>query len=238
MVIELERLPNGFRVKPEQKTVFVLKKNALNPELNIHQKPLDAPPSIRETETKPANFPQSFTHVNIKPKPLAPQPENETQVPAKIEEPKTIEGKFKAGFSVLQPVIIPTSSIWFDYKNIHRIEKDAFYEFFSESASKSPENYKMIRNKILQLFYSNPHKYLTGIYCVERLGFDSCSILRIHSFLEHWGLINFVFDINSQNHKNIMNLRQNVETMQEGEIKRKIRFTQNLSVLPRTGKKK
>ena len=40
----------------------------------------------------------------------------------------------------------------------------------------------------------NPRSYLTATTCRRNLAGDVCAILRIHSFLEHWGLINFNVD--------------------------------------------
>lgn len=32
---------------------------------------------------------------------------------------------------------------------------------------------------------------------------DACAILRVHAFLEHWGLINFNFDVKNHNFNSI-----------------------------------
>lgn len=44
------------------------------------------------------------------------------------------------------------------------------------------------------LFYEHPDRYLTATNCFQLLGGDCCAILRVHHFLEHWGIINFFFD--------------------------------------------
>ena len=67
-------------------------------------------------------------------------------------------------------------------------------EFFSGNQHKSPELYKKYRNYIIKLYRMNPRCYLTATTCRRNLAGDVCAILRIHSFLEHWGLINFNID--------------------------------------------
>lgn len=63
------------------------------------------------------------------------------------------------------------------------------------SNSKNPQSYKNLRNSIIEIFYKYPNRYLTATNCLQLLGGDCCSIIRVHHFLEHWGLINFYFDI-------------------------------------------
>mmetsp|Transcript_45565 Transcript_45565/g.33312 ORF Transcript_45565/g.33312 Transcript_45565/m.33312 type:complete len:144 (+) Transcript_45565:451-882(+) len=44
---------------------------------------------------------------------------------------------------------------------------------------------------MVSLYAKNPLSYLTATTCRRHLAGDVCSILRVHAFLEHWGLINF-----------------------------------------------
>lgn len=44
---------------------------------------------------------------------------------------------------------------------------------------------------MINTYQQNPQQYLTQTACRRNLTGDVCSILRVHSFLEHWGLINF-----------------------------------------------
>lgn len=37
----------------------------------------------------------------------------------------------------------------------------------------------------------SPHSYLTATACRRHLSGDACAIVRVHAFLEKWGLINF-----------------------------------------------
>lgn len=171
MIIELERTPIGFKIKQDTKTVFILKKNTQNPELNIQQKSVEIQPSaqtINNQNSKPI-LSKQIINPSMKQKVSPTNIQPETTPPLKIEEPKTIDGKFRAGLSSLQPVIIPTSSIWFDFNSIHKIEQESLPEFFTNSSTKTPTNYKAIRNKILELFHNSPNKYLTGLSCIEKM---------------------------------------------------------------------
>ncbi|KAH8740971.1 erythrocyte membrane protein PFEMP3 [Cryptosporidium ryanae] len=57
--------------------------------------------------------------------------------------------------------------------------------------------YKMIRNEIIKLYREMPRQYLSVTECRRRIPFtgDVSFLLRLHSYLEFWGLINFQADI-------------------------------------------
>lgn len=81
---------------------------------------------------------------------------------------------------------------WFRKDSIHQIEKREFAEFFDgRSPSKTPTAFLEYRNFMIQTYEQNPNQYLTQTACRRNLAGDVCAILRIHSFLEHWGLINY-----------------------------------------------
>ena len=103
------------------------------------------------------------------------------------------------------PFIIPSSAHWFKLDEIHQIEKDALPEFFVPGKpSKTPEIYKRYRNYIIDLYRQNPKQYLNSTRCRKNLGGDACGIMRIHAFLEHWGLINFSVNPNNNPALNII----------------------------------
>lgn len=92
-------------------------------------------------------------------------------------------------------IIVPSYSAWFDYNSIHVIEKRAMPEFFNgKNKSKSPEIYMAYRNFMIDTYRLNPTEYLTSTACRRNLAGDVCSIMRVHAFLEQWGLINYQID--------------------------------------------
>merc|ERR1719273_982881 len=96
-------------------------------------------------------------------------------------------------------IIVPSYSSWFDYNAIHSIEKRALPEFFNgKNRSKTPEIYLSYRNFMLDTYRLNPTEYLTSTACRRNLAGDVCSIMRVHAFLEQWGLINYQVDIDSR----------------------------------------
>uniref|UniRef100_A0A672HKU4 SWI/SNF related, matrix associated, actin dependent regulator of chromatin, subfamily c, member 1b n=1 Tax=Salarias fasciatus TaxID=181472 RepID=A0A672HKU4_SALFA len=75
-------------------------------------------------------------------------------------------------------IIIPSYTSWFNYNSIHSIEKRALPEFFNgKNKSKSPE------------ISTSCRRNLTG---------DVCAVMRVHAFLEQWGLINYQVDAESR----------------------------------------
>jgi SWIRM-associated domain at the N-terminal/SWIRM domain/SWIRM-associated region 1/Myb-like DNA-binding domain/Zinc finger, ZZ type len=90
------------------------------------------------------------------------------------------------------PVRIPAQSRWFSMDAIHELEKRSIPEFFlGRSVSKTPKVYKLYRDFMIDSWRQCPTKYLTATAVRRHLAGDVCSILRVHAFLEHWGLINF-----------------------------------------------
>jgi len=90
------------------------------------------------------------------------------------------------------PVIIPSYSAWFDMSKIATIEKKSLPEFFSnKNKSKTPTIYKEYRDFMINTYRLNPSEYLTVTACRRNLAGDVCAIMRVHAFLEQWGLINY-----------------------------------------------
>lgn len=96
-------------------------------------------------------------------------------------------------------IIIPSYSAWFDYNSIHIVEKRALPEFFNgKNKSKTPEIYLAYRNFMIDTYRLNPTEYLTSTACRRNLAGDVCAIMRVHAFLEQWGLINYQIDAESR----------------------------------------
>nr|NVI75717.1 moira [Cucujiformia] len=90
-------------------------------------------------------------------------------------------------------------SAWFDYNSIHEVEKRALPEFFNgRNKSKTPEIYLAYRNFMVDTYRLNPTEYITSTACRRNLAGDVCAIMRVHAFLEQWGLINYQVDTDSR----------------------------------------
>lgn len=96
-------------------------------------------------------------------------------------------------------IVVPSYSAWFDYNSIHVIEKRALPEFFNgRNKSKTPEIYLAYRNFMIDTYRLNPTEYITSTACRRNLAGDVCAIMRVHAFLEQWGLINYQVDTESR----------------------------------------
>lgn len=96
-------------------------------------------------------------------------------------------------------IIVPSYSAWFDYNSIHVIEKRAMPEFFNtKNKSKTPEIFMAYRNFMIDTYRLNPTEYLTSTACRRNLAGDVCAIMRVHAFLEQWGLINYQIDADAR----------------------------------------
>jgi SWI/SNF related-matrix-associated actin-dependent regulator of chromatin subfamily C len=98
-----------------------------------------------------------------------------------------------------QEVIIPSYSTWFAFSGINAIEKRSLPEFFNgKNRSKTPTIYRDYRDFMINTYRLNPSEYLTFTACRRNLAGDVCAIMRVHAFLEQWGLINYQVDPESR----------------------------------------
>lgn len=89
-------------------------------------------------------------------------------------------------------IVVPSYACWFNSKKIHQIERDSLPEFFNTShPSKSPKIYASYRNFMVNAYRLNPNEYLTLTSCRRNLVGDVGSLMRVHRFLNKWGLINY-----------------------------------------------
>ena len=89
-------------------------------------------------------------------------------------------------------IVIPSYAAWFDMNQIHPIERKSLPEFFNgRNRSKTPAVYKDWRDFMINCYRLKPEEYLTFTACRRNLAGDVCAILRVHGFLEQWGLINY-----------------------------------------------
>ncbi|CAG8973351.1 hypothetical protein HYALB_00000114 [Hymenoscyphus albidus] len=96
-------------------------------------------------------------------------------------------------------IVLPSYATWFDMRTINVIEKKGLPEFFnSRNRSKTPAIYKDYRDFMINTYRLNPIEYLTVTACRRNLAGDVCAIMRVHSFLEQWGIINYQVDAESR----------------------------------------
>ncbi|KAJ2719295.1 SWI/SNF and RSC complex subunit Ssr2 [Coemansia sp. Benny D115] len=94
-----------------------------------------------------------------------------------------------------QEIIVPSYAAWFNLGSIHENERRALPEFFnSRNMSKTPTIYREYRNFMINTYRLSPDDYLTVTACRRNLAGDVCAIMRVHAFLEQWGLINYQAD--------------------------------------------
>ena len=86
---------------------------------------------------------------------------------------------------------VPTHSAWFRLDSVDDIEKRALPEFFDGSSStKTPAAYTHMRNLMVSTFREAPNLHLSATECRRHIAADVGSVMRLHQFLEHWGIIN------------------------------------------------
>nr|CAD7463850.1 unnamed protein product [Timema tahoe] len=67
-----------------------------------------------------------------------------------------------------------------------------------KNKSKTPEIYLAYRNFMIDTYRLNPTEYITSTACRRNLAGDVCAIMRVHAFLEQWGLVNYQVDADSR----------------------------------------
>ena len=96
-------------------------------------------------------------------------------------------------------IVLPSYSTWFDMHTIKKVETMQLPEFFNNrNRSKTPSVYKDYRDFMINTYRLNPAEYLTVTACRRNLAGDVCAIMRVHAFLEQWGLINYQVDAQSR----------------------------------------
>ncbi|PIN23586.1 Chromatin remodeling factor subunit [Handroanthus impetiginosus] len=92
----------------------------------------------------------------------------------------------------LELYTIPSHSSWFSWYNIHEVERFSLREFFDgSSVTRSPRIYKEYRDFIISKYREDPSRKLTFTEVRKSLVGDISLLLKVFTFLEKWGLINF-----------------------------------------------
>ena len=92
-------------------------------------------------------------------------------------------------------IVLPSYASWFDLSSIHKIEKESLPEFFNGfNKNKTPEIYRKYRNFMVNTYRLNPNDYLSFTAVRRSLSGDAATLLRVHRFLDRWGVINYQVD--------------------------------------------
>lgn len=96
---------------------------------------------------------------------------------------------------ITKELIVPAAAAaWFDPTKVHDIEKLSLPHFFGqeeEADSSYAQEYTQIRDFMMKKYQEDPSEYLTVLVCTTDLTGDLEDLMRVHSFLEMWGLINY-----------------------------------------------
>ncbi|OIR57354.1 MAG: SWI/SNF and RSC complex component Rsc8/Ssr2 [Amphiamblys sp. WSBS2006] len=84
--------------------------------------------------------------------------------------------------------LVPSYSLWFDADKVHDIERRVFLDVVG---TENEEEYRSRRNKMIEVYRGRKEDYMTVSECRQKMGGDVCMLMRIHIFLEQWGLINY-----------------------------------------------
>ncbi|SCU81438.1 LANO_0B03092g1_1 [Lachancea nothofagi CBS 11611] len=148
--------------------------------------------------------PQAFEHSTSAP--LLPHLQQQQQLQqehSKIDyeqEAKKLEDKaIRFLAKQAHPVIIPSFSSWFSFSDVHEIERRMLPDFFDDSSRfKTEKAYCDVRNFMVNTYRLSPYEYLTVTAVRRNVAMDVASIVRIHAFLEQWGLVNYQVDPRSK----------------------------------------
>lgn len=143
-------------------------------------------------ETPEAKPPQQEEEEEEEPMEEVTEPEEKPKTPVQVIQEDNVTEQ-------THHIIIPSYAGWFDYNSIHAIERRGLPEFFNgKNKSKTPEVYLAYRNFMIDTYRLNPTEYLTATAARRNLAGDVCAVLRVHAFLEQWGLINYQVDSESK----------------------------------------
>ena len=156
----------------------------------ISDNPLDAPEGPRpEAEDADAQDDEEMTGVDDAKK----EKDGETAEGAEADAAQALQNTARSHLvEQTFDCIVPSYSKWFDMQYIDYRERKALPEFFNErNRSKTPAVYRDYRDFMVNTYRLNPDEYLTVTACRRNLAGDVCAIMRVHAFLEQWGLINY-----------------------------------------------
>ncbi|KAJ2960467.1 hypothetical protein NQZ79_g4179 [Umbelopsis isabellina] len=128
--------------------------------------------------------------------------EMDTDDPTDLNENTLAAYREAKAYRNVQPIpkelIVPAAAAaWFEPTKVHDIEKLSLPHFFGqeeETDSSYAQEYTQIRDFMMKKYQEDPSEYLTVLACTKDLSGDLEDLMRVHSFLEMWGLINYQVD--------------------------------------------
>ncbi|KAH9386566.1 SWI/SNF related-matrix-associated actin-dependent regulator of chromatin subfamily C [Nematocida major] len=104
------------------------------------------------------------------------------------------------------PVLVPLHSVWFSMEAIHPIERRVFSAFLS--GHEGVQKYVSARNTIFKMYQENTSTHVSITLCRRRIPEDISTLIKIYTFLEHWGLINYKIGVRRDMGKLIEKIQQ------------------------------
>ena len=180
-------------------TEITIKQDSATPApRTVSDNPLDAPdgPPAEVTPAQDEDMAESGAHLKDDEDGVKDTDDAAAGTQGENHETKSKEAIESAArehlISQTHAIVLPSYSTWFDMKAINDIERKAMAEFFNNrNRSKTPAVYKDYRDFMINSYRLNPVEYLTVTACRRNLAGDVCAIMRVHAFLEQWGLINY-----------------------------------------------
>jgi hypothetical protein len=82
---------------------------------------------------------------------------------------------------------------WYTSESVNAIEIKYLPDIFSREAdrAKNVGEYLTMRNFIVSMYAHNPSIYISATDCRRKMSGDVCTVLKIHDFLDSFGVINF-----------------------------------------------
>ena len=89
-------------------------------------------------------------------------------------------------------VAVPSHASWYRPGKVHSVEKTALPEYFDgRSEWKTEEAYVSARDRLVETYRELPGSHLSVTESRKLVPIDVAAVIRLHQFLEHWGLINY-----------------------------------------------
>lgn len=160
-----------------------------------HIPPLAEDTAPASSEGEGSTMPVDRVEGNEEPNPIeveqGPSETSETQGPVEAKEEESDANSVEYADQT-HTVVIPSYAAWFSMTKISEIERESLPEYFnSRNKSKTAQVFVKYRNFMINAYRLNPLEYLSVTACRRNLVGDACAIMRLHQFLEKWGLINY-----------------------------------------------